>query len=133
MKPVFADTSYYIALLSPGDSCHVDAVKLSHTLKRQVVVTEFILLELANALSRIDARRLFVSLLPHLRSNPNIVIVPASPELFQRGYELFSRRADKNWSLTDCISFIVMEEHGLSDAVTTDRHFEQAGFQMLLR
>jgi predicted nucleic acid-binding protein len=59
--------------------------------------------------------------------------VPASPELFQRGVELFRARPDKEWSLTDCISFVVMTEKGLSEALTGDRHFEQAGFHALLK
>ncbi len=53
--------------------------------------------------------------------------------LLDRGFELFSRRADKEWSLTDCTSFVVMREEGLTDALTTDHHFEQAGFSVLLR
>ena len=133
MKPVFADTSYYVALLSRADARHVNAVDVSRTLRRSVVVTEFVLLELGNALSRTDARRLFVSMLRHLRSDPYVVVVPASAELFDRGCDLYARRSDKGWSLTDCISFVVMEERGLSDALTTDHHFEQAGFQVLLK
>jgi uncharacterized protein len=74
-----------------------------------------------------------VRLVPSLRSDPNALIVPASPELFQRGYDLYARRPDKDWSLTDCTSFVVMKEQGLTDALTTDHHFEQAGFQMLLK
>lgn len=133
MNPVFADTSYYVALLSQADACHGKAVDVSRTLRRPVVVTEFVLLELGNALSRADARQLFISMLRHLRSEPHVVVVPASPELFGRGCDLYARRSDKDWSLTDCISFVVMEERGLSDALTTDHHFEQAGFQVLLK
>jgi len=133
MKPVFIDTSYYVALLSLGDVNHDRAVRLARELKRPMILTEFVLLELANALSRLIDRQLFVRLLPHLRANPNVTIVPASPELFDRGYVLYASRADKNWSLTDCISFVVMKEYGLHDALTADHHFEQAGFHALLR
>jgi uncharacterized protein len=133
MKPAFIDTSYYVALLSPGDRHHAQAVDLGRALRRRFVVTEFVLLELGNALSRTRDRQLFVQLLPSLRSDPHALIVPASSELFQRGYDLYTRRPDKDWSLTDCTSFVVMKEHGLTDALTTDRHFEQAGFEMLLK
>jgi predicted nucleic acid-binding protein len=61
-----------------------------------------------------------------------ITIIEGSHELFQRGVELFASRTDKEWSLTDCTSFVVMEEQGLSEALTADRHFEQAGFIALL-
>jgi predicted nucleic acid-binding protein len=67
-----------------------------------------------------------------LRTDSGTVIVPASSDLVDRGFELSSRRADKEWSLTDCISFAVMEEHGVREALTSDSHFEQAGFTMLM-
>lgn len=132
MKPVFADTSFYVALFGPGDVHHATAVGLSRELRRVVVVTEFVLLELANALARASSRKLFVDLLPQLRTNPNVIVVAVSPELFARGYSLYADRADKDWSLTDCISFVVMEQEGITDALTADRHFEQAGFTALL-
>ena len=59
--------------------------------------------------------------------------MPASSELMERGFDLFSRRPDKEWSLTDCISFIVMSEEGITEALTGDHHFEQAGFTILLK
>jgi predicted nucleic acid-binding protein len=133
MKPIFVDTSYYVALVSPGDRHHAWAVHLGHTLKRTILVTEFVLLELGNALCREDDRQLFVRLLPHLRSDPNARIIPASQDLFQHGCDLYFKRPDKDWSLTDCTSFVVMKEYGLTDALTTDHHFEQAGFHVLLK
>ena len=133
MKPVFADTSYYLALLSPGDVHHTRAVELSRAIRPTIVVTEFVLVELANALSRSDTRRCFVDLLTHIRSDSAVTIVPTSGELFDRGCQLYARRPDKDWSLTDCTSFVVMEEAGLKEALTADRHFEQAGFQVLLK
>lgn len=61
-----------------------------------------------------------------------MTIVAASPELMHRGIELYEARSDKDWSLTDCTSFIVMQDRGLTDALTGDHHFEQAGFRPLL-
>jgi uncharacterized protein len=132
MKPIFADTSFYIALFNPGDVHHEKAVRLACELRRSVVVTEFVLLELANALSHADSRQLFVELLPRLKANPNVHIVPASADLFERGTILYSNRSDKNWSLTDCISFVIMVEQGINEALTADHHFEQAGFIAVL-
>ena len=60
-------------------------------------------------------------------------IVPATSRDFQRGLELFAARQDKRWSLTDCISFVVMQDCGLTEMLTADRHFEQAGFSILLK
>jgi predicted nucleic acid-binding protein len=75
----------------------------------------------------------FLNLLRSLRANAAFEIVPPDPDLFERGIDLFARRADKAWSLTDCISFVVMTERGLTEALTGDHHFEQAGFLALLR
>jgi predicted nucleic acid-binding protein len=63
----------------------------------------------------------------------DVEIVPATMEWFERGMELYEGRPDKEWSLTDCISFAVMTERGVSDALTNDHHFEQAGFRILLK
>lgn len=94
-----------------------------------MVATAWIVVELADALcdppNRLD--RLFTS----LSDDPNVTIVQDEPSLLDRGIDLYRRRPDKAWSLTDCISFVVMEERGLKDALTADRHFEQAGFRPL--
>ena len=67
-----------------------------------------------------------------MRASPRTRIIPLDSRLLQRGLDLLARRADKNWSLTDCISFVVMEEEGIQEALTIDRHFEQAGFKAQL-
>jgi len=91
-----------------------------------------VLTELGDALHRGRNRETFTRFLDTLDRHEDFEVVPASPELFQRGVELFRARPDKEWSLTDCISFVVMAEKGLSEALTGDRHFEQAGFKPLL-
>ena len=78
-------------------------------------------------------RRPRSDLLPRLEADPNALVIPASQQLFRQGYRLFANRHDKQWSLTDCTSFVVMEEHGLTDALSSDHHFEQAGFNVLLK
>lgn len=67
-----------------------------------------------------------------MRASPRTRIIPLDSRLLQRGLDLLARRADKNWSLTDCISFVVMEEEGIQEALTIDRDFEQAGFKAQL-
>ena len=68
-----------------------------------------------------------------LREQRDVEIVPSTSDLFRRGTDLFSARPDKEWSLTDCISCIVMNERDINDALTNDHHFEQAGFRILLK
>ena len=133
MNAVFADTSFYVALFSSSDVHHEKAVRFSAEIHRPVVVTAFVLLELANALCDSRSRHIFSQLFPHLISNPNVSIVLASQELLHKGFDLYAQRPDKDWSLTDCTSFVVMQQQGLTDALTSDHHFEQAGFNVLLK
>jgi predicted nucleic acid-binding protein len=132
MTPVFADASYYVALLSPRDQYHEVAVRVSGELRRPIVVTEFVLIEVSNALAQVESRARAAGLWAHLNNDPSVTVVPASTKLIGEGLTLFAQRSDKNWSLTDCISFVVMQERGLTEALTADHHFEQAGFAALL-
>jgi uncharacterized protein len=133
MRPVFADTSYYIALFHEDDLRHAKALRFSQDRTCPVVLTDFILLELGNALCRGQARNIFINVVANLRSDPLFTIIPVSAALFEAGLQLFGQRLDKEWSLTDCISFIVMKRHRLTEALTADHHFEQAGFKALLK
>ena len=133
MKSVFADTAYYLALLTPGDQYHVAAASRSLGVTARVVVTGFVLLEVGNTLSGSRTRAAFPELVRELSNDPNTEVVPLSQELFEKGLSLYARRMDKAWSVTDCISFIVMEERGITEALTADAHFTQAGFRALLR
>jgi predicted nucleic acid-binding protein len=89
-------------------------------------------MELGNGFAGTPQRQAFASFVSHLRTFPDTIIVPASPELFQAALDLFARRADKEWSLTDCSSFVVMEQRGIEEALTADHHFTQAGYRVLL-
>jgi predicted nucleic acid-binding protein len=129
----FADTSYLLALVNPDDEFHASAVGLSSRLDEVVVTTMWVLTELGDALHRGRNRKTFSRFLDTLAEHEDIRIVSASPELFHRGVDLFRARPDKEWSLTDCISFVVMADEGISEALTGDRHFEQAGFKALLK
>jgi predicted nucleic acid-binding protein len=75
----------------------------------------------------------FIQLLADLQANPDITIVPCSDQLLRDGIQLYAQRPDKEWSLTDCISFVVMQQEGITEALTGDHHFEQAGFVALLK
>jgi len=129
----FADSFYYLALLNRADASHQKAAALSESLDRPTVTTAWVLTEVADALSAPHQRQGIVRLVDALRADPGCTIVPASEEVFEGGFRLFRSRADKDWSLTDCISFVVMRDRGLTDALTGDRHFEQAGFKLLLK
>jgi predicted nucleic acid-binding protein len=131
MKAVFADTSFFLAMLNPSGVGHEQAVAWSSKSRREVVTTGFVVLELGNALARRGLRRVFVELVQRLRGDPGTTIAPVSQRLFETGLRLFAARADKDWSLTDCSSFAFMQERELKQALSFDRHFRQAGFTML--
>ena len=130
---MFADTSYYTAMLSPRDVAHEKAHRWSGTFTGCVVTTDFVLIELGNGVRGAPQRQAFANFVAQLQAVPDTIIVPATGELFRAGMDLFTRRPDKDWSVTDCISFVVMAQRGLTEALTADHHFEQAGFRALLR
>ena len=102
------------------------------TLGTPLFTTEFVLLEIANALSKVRFRSKALSLIQIIRSNPAVEIVPVSAELLAAGFDLYQNRLDKDWGLTDCTSFVTMRDRGLHSALTSDEHFRQAGFRALL-
>jgi predicted nucleic acid-binding protein len=133
---VFLDTAYAIALSSPTDQFHARALELAEQLEAlgtRLVTTRAVLLEIGNALSKQRYRQEAVQLLDALEADPTVDIVSLLEPLYARGMQLYRARPDKEWGLTDCVSFLVMQDRGLSEALTTDEHFQQAGFRALLR
>ena len=133
MRRVFADTFYFLALLNPNDQAHSRAVDLALGLYGELATTAWVLTELADAMSAPENRAIFIATLQDLRQRPQVKIYPPDSVLFEGGIELYGKRPDKGWSLTDCISFVIMEHEGVLEALTGDRHFEQAGFVALLK
>jgi len=132
---LFVDTAYVYALINPRDQWHLEAVEWRKRIKsekRLLLTTEFILAEIADGLSAVNFRQAAARAIHILQENPFVKIVPASSELFAQALTLYELRSDKNWGLTDCASFVVMEENKITDALTTDDHFRQAGFTALL-
>ena len=136
MRVVFADTSYWFALLIRTDPWHEIAALLSLELVGvQIVTTEMVLTELLNGVSRLGThhRGLATAEILRLRSNPDVEIVTQSEEQFQDAFEYYQSRLDQRWGLTDCASFILMRERGITYALTADRDFTQAGFNILMQ
>jgi predicted nucleic acid-binding protein len=130
---IFVDTSYLLALANPRDSLHARAQAWAGALNEPCVLTDYVLCEMVNALSMPVNRPKAHLIVGQVRSSRDCERVPASLELFDAGLHLHAKRTDKEWSLTDCLSFLVMESRGITRALTYDRHFEQAGFEALLR
>lgn len=129
----FVDTAYLFALFNPQDRWHGAAQRLGEAVSTPLITTDYVILEIADGMSRPDRRGVLARLLAALRSNEDLRVVPQSPHLFGRGLALYLARDDKEWSLTDCLSFVVMQDEGCVDALSSDIHFAQAGFRALLR
>ena len=133
---VFLDTSFVVALAARTDENHQLSLEVAQSLRMartRIVTTQAVLLEIGNMFTKSPYRHAAISIRANLRSDPSVTILPATEALLDRAWDLFARRPDKEWSVTDCLSFVVMTDLGLQLALTADHHFEQAGFQAALR
>lgn len=126
---VFADAFFWIALLNRRDEYHPVVRDFAMGFQGRMVTTHWILSEVADAFAGSSARQTIKALVTELENDPSVLLLEASAELFHQGLDLDHKRPDKHWSLTDCISFVVMGDRGLSEALTGDHHFAQAGFR----
>lgn len=133
MKAVFADTFHFLALLNATDPAHERALRAHREPWSRIITTEAVLLELGDALSQPADHADFFALNEAIRRSPRFKLVPLDDRYFSQAIELRRERPDKAWSLTDCISFVVMAEQQIHEALTGDKHFEQAGFRALLK
>ena len=133
MSTVFADAFYFVARLNRHDQHHERVVKFSRGFHARLLTSDWVLMEVADALAASECRGRVREFILHLRGAAACEIVPASRELLDRALDLYGQHTDKQWTLTDCVSFVIMRERNLTDALTGDRHFEQAGFLAMLK
>jgi len=131
----YVDAAGWIALVNRRDALHTEAVRIyKQRLQEQCqfITASVVLLEVGNWLSPAPLRGLAIDLLHRIEQSSLIEMVHVTPELYAKGWELYSNRLDKDWGMIDCISFVIMQERNLTEALTSDHHFEQAGFTVLL-
>ena len=136
MAEVFADTGYWIAVTIHTDALHGVAIDLASRLRsHRIITTEAIFVEVLDHASKLGPywRRLTANLVQNTMQDSRIEILPQTSNLFADAVAFYSARLDQRWSLTDCMSFVVMRERGITQALAYDRDFEQAGFTALLR
>jgi predicted nucleic acid-binding protein len=132
---VFLDTGFAIALLSPRDQYHAVALHLADEIKRRrtkIITSDAVLLEIGAALAKAAYRPAAIKFIDGIRADPDVEIVPLANQLFDTAYQLFHERPDKEWSLTECVSFVIMGERRILTALAADQHFTQSGFTSLL-
>lgn len=133
---IFIDTSYLVALLDTKDNQHERALlSLQEFGGIDQVTSEMILTELLNYFCARGSlfRQMALNVMDDLRSDPKIEIIPQSSELFEQACQYYRQRSDKQYSLTDCASMVIMKEKGINQVLTHDHHFQQEGFIALLR
>jgi predicted nucleic acid-binding protein len=130
---IFVDTGYLVALIDRNDQHNARAVAWSAHVREELIATTAVVLETFNNLSATYLRPLPHLLFDSITKPGALTVAQIEPDLLPRGLLLHRQRPDKLWSLTDCISFVVMTDRGITRALAYDHHFEQAGFEALLR
>lgn len=130
---ILVDTLFIIALVNRRDQYHKQAIALADKLEHYpLLITDAVLLEIGNALAR-NYKQEAVMIIEQFLSAKEVEIVNLSPQLFSKAFTLYQIHQDKAWGLVDCVSFVVMNERGIDQALTFDQHFVQAGFTALMR
>jgi len=128
---IFLDTSFILAFVNEQDQNHQTAVRLTDKFKYDpVVITDAVLLEIGNGLAR-NFKLQAIEIFNHCYTAKQVTIVHLTPALLRRGVQFYQSYLDKTWGLVDCISFVVMRDMGITEVLTFDKHFAQAGFKML--
>jgi predicted nucleic acid-binding protein len=129
----FIDTLFVVALINQRDQYHKRAAELSASYEgRRFLTTDVVLLEIGNALAR-QYREQAVQVIEDFLSSEDVELVRLTPEFFDQAFALYRTHEDKEWGLIDCVSFVVMRQAEIQDALTFDQHFVQAGFRALMR
>jgi predicted nucleic acid-binding protein len=133
LAEVFVDTSFVVALVNEKDQNHDLALDLSRQFNGyRLVTTDAVLLEIGNTLSR-NFKRECIETIEDFLTSDDVQVIHLHPPLFRRAFELYKSRSDKLWGLIDCVSFVVMRKLGITQALSADKHFEQAGFRVLMK
>ena len=133
MNRVFIDTSFVVALVNEKDQHHARASELSETFDGQpLITTDAVLLEVGNAFAR-SFKKQAAEIIADFLTSEEVEVVNLDATLFQKAFELYRTHTDKAWGMTDCVSFVVMRERGVADALTSDKDFRQAGYNALMR
>ncbi len=136
MRDVFIDTSYFIALVNRQDAYHQQAKKWASTLVKEHIVchtTIPVLFEIADGFSRLGRREIGISLIENIVNSDNYLLHGFSEVTYQNARQLYTSRHDQEWGLTDCYAFELMKEQQITKALTADKHFEQFGYEILLK
>jgi predicted nucleic acid-binding protein len=134
-RTVLLDTSFILALENKDDRHHERAKALDRELLAENAVLLLhwgIVLEIADGYARLSRRAKGLQILAKFEGEEAYHNRPITESLLQQALDLYRLRSDKEWGLTDCVSFALMKQEGIVEALTADTHFRQAGFTALL-
>ncbi len=128
------DSTFIAGLINSRDQLHLQAKDFLQLVETaaEVVITEAVLIEVGNLLHSVQQRQRTAEFIDACYGTTNVTIVSVNTELLLKAVDFYRLHQDKDWGLTDCISFVVMKERGLIIAMTADAHFQQAGFRALM-
>lgn len=130
LSRIFVDSGFVTALINQRDQYHQQALELADRLEgHALITTDAVLLEFGNALAR-NYKQKAIEIIEQFLDSDEVEIVSLTPQLFNQALSQYKQYEDKEWGLVDCISFVVMQEIGINQVLTFDRHFVQAGFQV---
>ena len=133
LPPIFLDTLFVVGLVNRRDQYHRKAIELSERFESSpFLTTDVVLLEIGNALAK-GYKQESIEIIKEFLPSADTEIIHLNPKLFQQAFKLYQTRNDKEWGFIDCVSFVVMKEKGILQALTFDKHFAQTGFQVLMR
>ncbi len=135
MRRFFADTFYWLALANPSDQWHNRVIQIASALGVfSLVTTDEVLTEFLTGMAALGEhrRREAIETVRDILTDPLVTVCIQTHQTFLEGMALYERRADKQYSLPDCVSMNTMREMGLTEILTNDHHFTQEGFTVLI-
>lgn len=135
-EAVFVDSFAWIAAINKSDNYHEISLKTIETLLKKglkLVTSNYVIVETINALSKAEFRKAVIEFVDKLEMSPSVEIIKIADEMYNNAWALYQQRMDKDWGITDCTSFEVMRMFNIKKALTNDKHFEQAGYSLVVK
>jgi predicted nucleic acid-binding protein len=136
IEPIFVDSFAWIAAINKSDNYHEISLRILEELlnkQAKLITTNYIVVETINALSKVKFRKTVIEFIDKLKKSPHVQIVKITDEIYNNAWTLYQQRMDKDWGITDCISFEVMQMFNIRKAFSSDKHFEQAGYSLMVK
>lgn len=136
IEPIFVDSFAWIAVINKSDNYHEISLRILEELlnkQAKLITTNYVVVETINALSKVEFRKTVINFIDKLGKSPSVQIVKITDEIYNNAWTLYQQRMDKGWGITDCTSFEVMQMFNIRKALTGDKHFEQAGYSLIVK